>query len=139
MSLNNSPERAAAQKAAIDNLLRLGRFSTSDIPSIWTELWESIWGKNFATLVEKEKVEREEPVAEYDPPVTTPDETWVARIPTALPPPWKSAGRRILVRSEYHEAEQEALLADKEHWEVFMVSGHPGIGSCPSPSTTRGT
>jgi hypothetical protein len=133
MSLNNSPERAAAQKAVIDDFLRLGHFSTSDVPSIWTEFWESVWGVDFATLMVEEEVEREEPVAEYDPPVTTPDKTWVARIPTVLPPPWRSAGRRILVRSEYHEAEREALSADEEHWQVFTVTGHPGIGSCPSP------
>lgn len=42
--------------------------------------------------------------------------------------------RKILVRSEYEEAELAILLANGGYCEGFIVSGHPGIGSPPFPS-----
>ena len=36
--------------------------------------------------------------------------------------------RRILVRSEYKEAERGAILAVEDHVDPFLVTGQPGIG-----------
>ena len=42
-------------------------------------------------------------------------------------------GRRILVRSEYNEAEQKAVVlsSGQDYSAAFVVAGQPGIGSPP--------
>ena len=125
---------AAVQKAAIDKLLNEGLLSTSGIPLPWIKFKESFWGVSSASLATQEEVKRDEPVEDYYLPDPVPDKTWVAKI---LPAPWKSPSQRMLVRSEYHEAEQAAMLADQDRMEAFLVTGHPGIGLFSSRSTTR--
>jgi hypothetical protein len=137
MPFNDSSERAAAQAAQIDRLLKSGHFSTSGIPLPWIKFKESFWGVGSASLATQEEVKRDEPVEDYDLPDPVPDKTWVAKIPDGLPAPWESSSRRILVRSEYHEAEQAAMLADQDGTEAFLVTGHPGIGLFSSCSVTR--
>jgi hypothetical protein len=137
MPLNGSPERAAAQKAAINNLLDSGYLTTSGIAPLWIEFQKSVWGSGFMSLERLEEVKRDKPVRDFDLPDPVPHKTWVARIPCALPPPWKSPGRRFLVRSEYHEAEAAALLASQGNMKAFLVTGNPGIGLFPPCSTTR--
>ena len=139
MSLNGPPERAAAQKAAINDLLDSGSLSTSGIAPCWIEFQKSVWGSGLMSLERLEEVKRDEPVRGFDHPDTVPDKTWVAKIPNALPTPWGSSRQRILIRSEYHEAEQAALLADQGHTGAFLVTGNHGIGLFLSCSTTYRT
>jgi hypothetical protein len=137
MPFNDSSERAAAQAAQIDRLLKSGHFSTSGIPLPWIKFKKSFWGVGSTSLATQEEVKRDEPVEDYDLPDTVPDKTWVAKIPDGLSAPWESSGGRILVRSEYHEAERAAMLADREGVEAFLVTGHPGIGLFSSCLVTR--
>ena len=89
------------------------------------------------SLERLEKVKRDEPIRDFDLPDLVPDKTWVAKISCALPPPWKPPGRRILVRSEYHEAERAAVSTFQGNTKAFIVTGHPGIGLFPPCSTTH--
>jgi hypothetical protein len=132
MSLKDS-QRAAAQTAVINALLASGLFSTSDVPLPWIEFKESIWGVGSASLATREEVKRDEPIQDYYLPDPVPDKTWVVNIPNALPAPWDSSNRRILVRSEYYEAEQAVLLAEEKPMEAFLFTGHPGIGLSSFP------
>jgi hypothetical protein len=127
----------SVHSAAIKNLLDSGYLTTSDVPLPWIELKESVWGSGPMSLERLEEVKRDEPVEDYYLPDPVPDKTWVAKIPNALPAPWESLSRRILVRSEYHEAERAAMSADREGMEAFLVTGHPGIGLFSSRSTVR--
>ena len=136
MSPKDSPQRAAAQTAEINALLASGLFSTSDVPLPWIEFKESIWGVGYAALATREEVKRDEPVQDYYLPDPIPDKTWVVNIPNALPAPWESLNRRILVRSEYYEAEQAVLLAEQKSKQAFLFTGHPGIGLFSSLSAT---
>jgi hypothetical protein len=135
------PGRAAVQKAVINKLLNEGLLSTSGVPRRWIKFKKSVWGSGSMSLERLEEVERDEPVRDFDEdyclPDPVPDKTWVVKIPNALPFPWKSPSQRILVRSEYHEAERAAMSADREGMEAFLVTGHPGIGLFSSCSTTR--
>jgi len=95
-------------------------------------------------------VQVEEPVRRDDNPVedseifpdTIPATRFVANVPGIL---LGSIGlnyrsRRILVRSEYEEAERAALLATRNCMNPFVVTGQPGIGRSPTsldPSTTH--
>ena len=56
MSLKYSPQRAAAQTAAINALLTPGLFSTSDVPLPWIESKESIWGVGSASLATRDTI-----------------------------------------------------------------------------------
>ena len=133
MLFNHPP----VHSAAIKNLLYSGRLTTSDVPLPWIELKESVWGSGLMSPERLEEVNRDKPVEDYYLPDPVPDKTWVTKIPNALPAPWESLSRRILVRSEYHEAERAAMSADREDMEAFLVTGHPGIGLFSSRSTTR--
>ena len=58
------------------------------------------------------------------------------KIPRTMPTDWDLGTKRVLVRSEYEEAERAALLANAWTRDVFFVTGHPGIGWAsitPSP------
>lgn len=57
--------------------------------------------------------------------------------PDTLPEAWDLPNGRILVRSEYHEAERAALSANDVGTSVFMVTGNPEIDLFPSRSDTR--
>jgi hypothetical protein len=136
MPLNDPLERAAAQMAAINDLLDSGSLSTSGVSPFWIEFKESVWGSGLMSLEGLEEVKRDEPIKDFCTG-TVPDKTLVASMPAGLRIPWGSHGRRILVRSEYYEAERAALLADQKLGNAFLVTGHHGIGSFSSRSTTR--
>jgi len=66
--------------------------------------------------------------------VVLPDDHIVATLPEILPKlGWAIKSKRILVRSEYNEAEQAAVSCSKTDLDAFMVSGQPGIGPPPFP------
>ena len=77
----------------------------------------------------------DEPVERDDKPLkAVPIDPPLTRTVTTIHPSisYYMASRKILVRSEYKEAERAAVLANEPDVEVFVVSGQPGIG-LPSP------
>ncbi len=60
--------------------------------------------------------------ASEDAPATIMD------LPGSLPDVWDLQSEKILVRSEYEEAEQAALKANEGNYNAFLVGGQAGIG-----------
>ena len=70
--------------------------------------------------------------------VALPDNHLVATIPTIPDGDKKARNRQILVRSEYDEAAQAAVLLSGElDRDVFVVTGQPGLGPPSSLPTAR--
>jgi len=65
--------------------------------------------------------------------VAPPEKHVVATLLETLPEGLAPKGKKILVRSEYSEAEQAAVLFSRSDLDAFMVSGQPDIGPlyCP--------
>ncbi len=109
------------QMSRIKKLIDL-RFAFSDVPpedKIFIKFRDSLWGKGLLHL--------QDPLSNGQRSVVqTPHD----KTPRALSLP----GGKILERSEYKEAEQAILWANKSHCDAFIVTGHPGIGSPPFPS-----
>jgi len=61
----------------------------------------------------------------------------VATLPKSLPDTWDIDSKKVLVRTDYHEALDEAMLANNAHVAVFVVGGQPGIGELRFPSTAH--
>jgi hypothetical protein len=71
MSLEDLTQYAPTQTAAINDLLRVGCFSTSEVTLFWTEFKESVWKKGSASFQAQEPVERDdEPVEDSCIPLT---------------------------------------------------------------------
>ena len=136
MSLEDLTQHASTQTDAINRLIQMGRFTTGPVSNTWTEFKESVWKKGLASVEVQEPVERDDdPIDDYDlPEDTLPVSTLVAPIPGSLPNVWHSYSQRILVRSEYQEAEQTVLSANEENKDALLIAGHPGIGLLPSHS-----
>ena len=66
--------------------------------------------------------------------VALPDKHVVAALPETLLKSLAPKSKWILVRSEYSEAEQAAVLSGKTGFGAFVVSGQHGIGTSPSLS-----
>jgi len=136
MSLEDLIQYVPAQTTAINQLVDTDRFSTSWPDSDhWAAFKESVWEKGLASLEVQEPVDRG-----YNPvedscilPGVIPATRSVMNIPDIL---FESLNlcnrdRRILVRSEYKEAEEAAVLATKDRMSPFVVTGQPGIGEFP--------
>ena len=63
--------------------------------------------------------------------VVTPPDTVLLRV-------WNICARKILVCSEYYEAERVVLSADGRGVDAFVVSGQPGIDPSPSLAVASG-
>jgi hypothetical protein len=130
---------SAPQTKAIDCLLdNTDYFFTSWRESpLWVEFRDSVWNRGLAGLQTREPFERgDDPVEDSKIlPDVVPTTRLVANIPEILTNSLGLRKRRILVRSEYEEAEQAALLAFEEHIDAFAVTGQPGIGTFASRST----
>jgi len=87
---------------------------------IWAEFRHSLWGKGLSHL--------------RDPIYTTGQS--VVQGPQVIPQALGLPGRKILVRSEYEQAEQAILSANENGRDAFIVSGNPGIGSPPPFSSS---
>jgi len=104
--------------------------------STWCASWggfrDSLWGKAIESFqgVKRVKRDKSDPVGG----VTLPDEHVVAMLPETLLRSLAPQSKRILVRSEYSEAEQAAVSSNKSNFGAFMVSGQLGIGTSPSLS-----
>ena len=100
-------------------------FTPSLKPS-WTAFRNRFWQQNPQPFQETKPVERDtvDPVADVQVPSVHQVATvgWDVRYSFGL------ETKKILVRSEYEEAERAAVLSCQSMTKVFMVDGTPGIG-----------
>ena len=89
----------------------------SDSEEGWATFRDSLWGKGLASLEDKQ------PLFGVDHS-TRP----VIEIPKTFPHIHLLDSPKILVRSEYEETEQAALLSNADNVDAFIVTGQPGIG-----------
>jgi len=129
MSLEDLRDHTAVQEAAISKLSGLD--PKGDACARWILFRNHFWGAPLDTfIVDNEMVERdlENPIPEFVP-TNIPYTCSVATISPMVPPPWNMESQKILVRSEYKEAEEAVVLsANRPNTEAFVVSGQPGIG-----------
>jgi hypothetical protein len=97
----------------------------------WSEIRASVWGKGLEFFQQEEDIER----GKHDPiedahilPDTLPSSRSVITPHRMVSKIWNLSSKKILVRSEYHETAQAALLANEDNRGVFVVTGQPGIG-----------
>ena len=132
MPLCDLREHISVQNERIRNLPR-GAITPS---TNWKAFRGYFWGKSLASLEHEELVE---PDPDPNPDFRTPQKRKVSIIPHRLLQAWNleiPAGK-FLVRSDYAEAEQEALEQFRDVGvAVFMVTGTAGIGLSPSPFAT---
>ena len=72
-------------------------------------------------------------VRDHHTPDGLPGPCTVATLPESLPDIWGIDSGKVLVRTDYHEALNAAVLANKALVTVFVVGGQPGTGELPSP------
>ena len=134
MSLSDLTEHIPHQNNAISFFTR-GVISTT---GFWPKFWECLWDKGLDSLQQQEPVERDfEPIEDtHILPDALPVTRTVAILPGTLPDVWGLDSQdKILVRSEYHEAEKAVLLSNESGFGVFVVDGQPGIGPLRPLST----
>jgi len=126
MSLEDLRDHTAVQEAAIDKLSGLD--PKGDACAEWIPFRDHFWGKPLDTFLVEELVERDvKPIKAV--PTNIPFTCSVATISPSVPPPWVMENRKILVRSEYKEAEEVAVSSVNEpNAHAFVVGGQPGIG-----------
>ena len=131
MSLNDLLKHISAQQEAISQASP-GFKSTSAGLAPWGGFRDSLWGHGLESFQKMKRVKRDEsdPVDVHD--VALPDRMRVAKLPKIRPKGLAPKRKRYLVRSEYSEAEQAAVLFSKSRLNVFVISGQPGIGPPPS-------
>ena len=113
---------------------------TSESTSItgWEEIRKEFWGKDLMSLVKLETVQRgENPISDNTLPKKIPSFP-ILEIPKLLSFAFGISGTKIMVRSEYNDAEQEALLSVEYGHKLFLVKGSPGIGTIPFSLLTAG-
>ena len=118
MSLKDLEGHIKVQEDAIGKLPAWGINSEPDAHDDWEELRVSVWGKGLETLQEERTVVRGGSVTE---------KYVVGKLPCDV---WPSTPE-ILVRSEYEKVEREAVLSS-QRYNMFVISGQPGIGLFPS-------
>jgi len=132
LSLESLWQYCDEQTSRINQLISDGFLTdTSRDLKAWDEFRNSLWGQGLQHLHVPLTDEARSVVQDPDE-IPRP----VVKVPDEIPPPLYFPSKRILVRSEYEEAEQEILLANEDGREVFMVSGNPGIGALPLPRRT---
>jgi len=123
------------QEKCINPLLKRSTnpvFQHLDEGDSWVDLWRAAWNKDLDGLDTPEKVERDlHPIDNSLIPDAVPDERAIMLLPAALIGCWVDIEcEKILVRSEYKEAEEFAVSAcsNKRRYRTVMVTGQPGIG-----------
>ena len=139
MALHTLEVHIPAQENAIDKIsFRLD--STTNWCVAWGAFRNELWGIGLESLGKEEMIRRDEsdPLeATHILPDPPPTSRLTASIPETLPDVWDIRSANILVRTEYHEAENAAVsLLSKPSMYVFVVGGQPGIGLLPSLSVT---
>ena len=131
MPLESLAQYSDEQASRINELISRGFLTdTSDGRKAWDKFRDSLWGKGLQHLQLPLTDDTQSVV--QDPEEVPRRARPVVKVPEEIPLPLYFFSKRILVRSEYEEAEQEILLANESGREAFMVSGNPGIGSPPS-------
>ncbi|KAF9647700.1 hypothetical protein BDM02DRAFT_3129593 [Thelephora ganbajun] len=114
-------EHSPAQQEAVNKLSG----KTNPI-TLWGQVREHLWGKGLESFQRREAVRRDDPNPVED--VELPHTHLIATLPEALYRLMGPSNRQILVRSEYYDAEREAVLSSESHVDAFVVAGIPGIG-----------
>jgi len=85
------------------------------------------------SLQNEEPVERDRGLVDdvHALPDSPPSTRFVVTPPEVRSELWNLSEPRILTRSEYNEAEEEAMSANETGRDPFVVAGHPGMGSSP--------
>jgi len=133
MSFDMLKECIDIQNNAIEKLPSDAFSLKSSGDAAWEGFRKEFWGKGLTFLEKQESVDRgSDPVADDDLPEKPPSGTFsVMEVPESLPITMGLSSTKIMVRSEYNEAEQAALLSVKLRVGLFVVSGTPGIGIIP--------
>jgi len=134
------PQHVNIQEDAINRLTEMGHFIGGPTSDAWTEFKESVWGKKLESFQAEKLVKRDtqDPIEDPSiPPDSVSDKTQVMIIPSSMPITWGPSKQLILIRSEYEEAEEAALSANRSGRDVFLVTGQPGIGPPPYRSLTH--
>jgi len=109
----------------------------------WEVFWKEAWGRELDSLDRLEKVERgSDPVNNFTFPLgAAPTHRQVMVAPKIMHRLWsiKPRYKKILIRSEYKEAEQFALSTCDTASNVLAIIGQPGIGPSPLYSATTGS
>jgi len=136
MPLEDLVEHSPAQIEAIKKCFEI--FPPKDSCPLLDMRGAEAWGTGLEFLQNEEPVERDsDPV---DDILALPDSIPCTR-PVVTPPEvqsklWRLPEPRILTRSDYYEAERAAMTANEVGKDVFVVAGHPGIGSPPTLTLT---
>ena len=137
MSLEDLYENAPAQQEAINRVSVHPANPLRALPlglDEWVGFRNAVWGKKEEPWLQEEEITRdtEDPIEnDHILPDTLPPTRFVITPPETLPSVWALNSRQILVRDEYHVAEQAAISANEERIHVFVVTGQPGIGLSP--------
>lgn len=135
MPLSDLAVHIPTQEAAISRFAPALRNGTDPcVP--WKRFKDSLWGNSSHSFLWEEPVKRGTRPVKFVPTVPSPRD--VAVLPSSLPSEWDIHSSKILVRSEYNEAEKAALLANKPDIDLFMVGGQSGIGLFPPLSIAHG-
>jgi len=145
MSLKDLTDYISEQEKAISELPPK-IVSETTLSTYWKDFRDSLWGKGLELSQGLEDVQRGLNPVEN---VALPERHMVATFPVAVPSYWgrlqtsyvtadmgtgagaSTNARKIMVRSEYEEAERAAVSSSEVH-DVFAVCGQPGIGLFPS-------
>jgi hypothetical protein len=116
-SLDDLKKHIPDQTLKIDQIINSSDHFSDSGPDVsaWATVRDSLWGKGLASL---------------DDPLSN-TTRHVVKIPEIMPDLWGLNNSRILVRSEYEEAEQAALSASAKYVEAFLLTGQPGTGPPP--------
>ena len=111
MTLEDLVKHVPAQTTKIKQLIdRHDRFS--NIGSAWAAFRGSLWGERLGSLEENQPLSN-----------ATRSTRPVVEVPATFPGIDLMGSPKILVRSEYEEAEQAVLLANADDVDAFIVTG----------------
>ena len=130
-SLDALTEHVDIQTEAINNL---PSGAITPFPSLgsWDSFRKEYWGKKLTSLEKPVDVHRgSDPIPDEDLEEKPPSNSFVLKLPERLPLSLGLSSTKIVVRSEYNEAEEVAVSSAKAGIKLFVVRGSPGIGNYP--------
>ena len=129
-SLNDLTRHIEIQNQAIKSLPP-GVIAPLVSEAPWEDFRQEFWKKPLTSLETPETIDRgEDPVEDNVFPEGPPSGSFpVIVAPKSFSNALGLASRKIVVRSEYDEAEQMAVLSVKSGVRLFVATGTPGIGT----------